>query len=188
MAANRFLNPPTLPPQRITMQTCFATACAGYDGWTNLNADDQSAIIRRIERSCFAATVEKCTKDGIDRLFTEIKFTSRYSAECARVLANLPGASGGSIYLVNALVNKSIDPGNCANLSSAELCPQANSAERANVALRMAQRVEIKVSRQHVCKKCLKNETVPVAYQGRSSDEVNTHSFKCIHCGHSWRI
>jgi len=178
-----------LAPERATIQTTIAAACATYEPYTALSQDQQTAIVRRIERSCFNYTIATCTGDGIDRLFTNDKFRARYSATCARVLLNLNSASSlGSTYLINAVINGTIDANDVGSMSSAELCPEANQAQRDMINARQNQRAIQKVSRKYECGKCHKKETTIEQYQARGSDESSNESIVCINCGHFWRL
>jgi DNA-directed RNA polymerase subunit M/transcription elongation factor TFIIS len=177
-----------IAPERVVMQKQFLNACVNHEGFRKLTPGQQSVYGRRMERSCFNATIASCLIDGIDRIFIESKFVARYSSSCNRVLVNLdPLSSVGSTYLVDKLLTNEISPYDVGTLSVEDLCPNANELERANIKLRQEQKMERKVSHDYVCRKCGGNETIPLEYQGRAVDEGASHSIKCINCENVWR-
>ncbi len=173
---------------RERMKSQFMLALASHEAWSDVPDADREAIIRRMERGCYNEAIATCTRDGIDRLWTEIKFVSRYSAMCYKILSNLDkGLSGGSEHLFNMIIKDGFNPEKFATLTSDELNPEASRAEREEIEARMNVKINLKVSRSYYCNKCGKSETTVRSYQSRSADEDNTLSIKCIHCGHVWR-
>ena len=173
---------------RLMMRALITEACVAHPSWQNVTADMKDAIPRRIERNCFEVTIKSCTNDGIDRLFTEKKFLERYSSNCNRVISNLDVRSlVGSSYLLDMIIAGKIDPYRVAELESKDLCPEASATERAEIKLRQDQKTVMKVSTKYTCRKCHRNETTFLEYQGRASDEASSLSIKCIHCEYVWR-
>ena len=120
-----------IAPERMQIYLRLDEICSECPRWQDLDKQSRETIIRRIERSCFRATVETCTSDGIDRLFAEKKFTERYSSNCSRVMANLTNSGMvGSEYLINNIIGGSIDPYRVAELTSKDLCPSESEVER----------------------------------------------------------
>lgn len=177
-----------VPIEREIIRGRFIAICAAYEPWNSLAMEHQTTIVRRIERECFAETINSCVRDGIDRLFADKKFTARYSTACSKVMANLDiNGSVGSTYLIDRLISGEITPQCAAQSSSMELCPSANATQRDNVAARLRQKPKPKVSRQYTCRKCHGNETIPISYQSRAADEDGTISIKCVNCYYVWR-
>ncbi len=178
-----------IAPERAIIQTSIEVACAQYPPWSELPQEQRSTIVRRIERSCFNYTIAICTNDGIDRLFTDVKWRARYSATCAKVLLNLNVASSiASTYLITNVINGTIDANDVGAMTSAQLCPDANRGERDMINARQNQKAIQKVSNKYTCKKCHKSETTIEQYQARGSDESSNESIACINCGHFWRV
>lgn len=178
-----------IPQERLTMRELFLQACAKSDWFNALGTEERNTIARRIERDCFNRTVLGSIEDGIDRRWSCPKFVERYSTECYRILSNLDGTSSvNSFYLIREIVAGNIDPSKLTELSNYELCPSASQAERDEIELRLRQKVDIKVSRAYICRKCHKNETQLRRYQGRAADEDSSLSIKCINCGFIWRM
>ena len=175
-------------PERIRIRNRFEEVCSEFPEWNELSAEKRETIIRRMERNCFEVTIESCIRDGIDRLFTEKKFVQRYSINCFRVMANLDvNSSIRSENLIKKLISGEVDPYKIAELPSRELCPEASQAERDEIELRQKQKFKGKVSRAYTCRKCKGNETIPIEFQGRGTDESSTYSIKCVNCEFVWR-
>jgi len=169
--------------RKIIGQTC-AENCAAWEELPNIRKD---ALARRIERSCFNATIASCIDDGIDRLFTEKKFIERYSSICFRVISNLNKNVVAQSTLIEDILAKRVDETEIATLASDQLCAEANLAIRETIAARMSQKAHIKVSKSHTCRKCQCKETIVVEYQGRASDEASSFSIRCVNCNFIWR-
>src|SRR5271154_4613478 len=179
----------SIAPERQVIRDTFARICNQYTAWNELDSETQKTIIRRIERNCFEVTINSCIIDGIDRLFVEKRFIERYSMNCNRVLSNLQMDSMvGSTYLMNKLLAAEIDPYIIAELSSLQLCPEASQDIRAEISLRQKQKTTNKVSRAYTCRKCGGNETIPIEFQSKATDEASTFSIKCVYCEYVWRI
>lgn len=177
-----------VPPERLVMKRLFEEACSKHPTWTSLPKDRQDTIIRRLERDCYNKTVDICIRDGVDRLWTEKRFRDRYSSECYRIISNLDQTSSvQSQYLVDQILEGSVDPANIAALSNFDLCPQASQVERDEIDRRRNVKVEVKVSRAYTCGKCGKCETTVREFQGRAADEGASLSIHCVGCGHTWR-
>lgn len=172
-----------IAPERVIIQTKLAELCACCESWASITQEQQNTIVRRVERSCFRTVIDECINAGIDRMFTDSKFRDRYSACCARVIMNLREP-----YLVNGLINGTIDANKVGEMTSAELYPEANRELREMIYARQNQALNQKVCRKYTCKKCKKNETTTESYQARGSDESASESVTCINCGHRWRL
>ncbi len=173
---------------RLQMHACFREVCEQYAAWMALGADVRDRLIRHMERGCFAITIDECVIEGIDRMFTDARFVSRYSIICHKLLANLDvNGSVGSSYLIDRIISGEIKAVDVGRYTSFELCPEASKCEREMIKLRQNQKVALKVSRAHICPKCKGNETIPIGYQGRSADEDTSLAIKCVLCGHKWK-
>jgi DNA-directed RNA polymerase subunit M/transcription elongation factor TFIIS len=142
---------------------------------------DIEPIVRRIERSCYNLAMADAIADGTYRAWNVPKFAEKYSAVCYKVLANI------NKDLVTRIINGNVDLENIAQMTSAELCPEASMELRQQITRRKEQKIEQKVSRSYQCSKCGNNETTVIEYQGRALDEASNYSIRCIICGHIWR-
>jgi DNA-directed RNA polymerase subunit M/transcription elongation factor TFIIS len=174
--------------QRRTMTEAFRAVCEVYRPWTLLPLEQRAQIIRRMERNCFEIAIDECRKAGINRLFDEPRFLARYSSVCYKLLSNLDvNGSVSSTYLLDKLIDGSVDPYVVAEFSSERLCPEASAAERDMIAKQQSQTAILKVSRAYVCPKCGGDKTLPREYQGRAADEGGSLSIKCTNCNWIWR-
>lgn len=188
MSRQHLIVMPETPDHRAVIRKTFMDICAQCPKWTTVDAARRDTLVRHMERSCFEVTIKSCTARGVDRLFSDARFLDCYSQNCARVLSNLDaGGSVGSDYLIKELLDGRVDAYDVATLYSTELCPNASVAERKEIELRRAQKVERKVSRIYTCHKCGDNRTVMIEYQARAADEASTWSIKCITCDYVWR-
>jgi DNA-directed RNA polymerase subunit M/transcription elongation factor TFIIS len=178
-----------LAQQRIKVQGVILGACETYPEWKNLSAETQTTLVRRVERSCFEETLNKSISAGVDRLFTNPRFINIYSTESSRIIVNLDITSSvGSSYLISRLISGEINPYTVAKLSSDQLCPEAASAERAEINIRREQENnnDKKVSKMYVCK-CGSTKTTFIEQQTRALDEASVRSIKCEVCKRVWR-
>jgi DNA-directed RNA polymerase subunit M/transcription elongation factor TFIIS len=173
--------------ERIILQNKFFTSFQTHPQFVNLSADEQAAIVRRVERSCFNASIDEATRCGVAREFSNARFKDIYSAGCMRILHNICVETAFNSYLADGVIGGSIDVTKIADLKNEELNPAASQNERDEITLRQSQKTDLKVSRMYKCKKCDGNETIPIEYQGRAADEASSRSIKCVACGNVWR-
>jgi len=207
---------------RSKIMDVFRECCADYPKWKKLSEKKRDNIIRRMERSCYNATIKECEAKKIYLSFIDKMFMQRYSANTLRISENLraiekiepledmkdgldaalikmdglPVSHGFKIvtdslaprYLLDNIIAGKISPADVAFMSSAELNPQANESQRQEVELRLTQKINRKISRAHVCRKCHANETIGIEYQSRANDELSSVSIKCVNCDHVWRL
>lgn len=176
-----------LPPERITIQLEIRANLQKYPQYCSLPDDEQTAIVRRIERSCFNASIDSAVRHGVAREFTNARYVQLYSAECMRVMSNICPDTAFDDYLPVGICNGTVDVTKIADLKNEELNPAASKAERDEIEARQNQKTEIKVSRRFKCRKCGHNETKPIEYQARAGDEAGSMSYKCVQCGDVWR-
>ena len=174
--------------ERISLQHAFMQAMQKYPKFAELNEEMRSAIVRRIERSCFNSSIDKAAGMGVVTLFTDSQYKNIYSSECMRILSNLHPDTAHSSYLIDSIIAGTVDVTKIAELRNDELDPTASQQERDEIALRQSQKTETKVSRRYTCKKCGGNETIPIEYQSRNADEASSRSIKCVICGNVWRM
>lgn len=157
------------------------------DAFKKMTPIERETIVRRVERSCFNTSITKSEIYGIITVFTDKKFLELYSMECSRILHNIAPATAYNSYLVDKLIDGTINLNTVAELKNDELNPDVSAAEREEIRIRQCQKTERKVSHKYTCKKCGGNKTIPLEYQGHASDEASSHSIKCIGCENVWR-
>lgn len=174
------------PRERI--KVAIMAACCNYAPFSALAAEERETLVRRVEKGINNQTVYWCVARALPRSFNDRAFVLQYSANSARVIANLDcKGSVNSTYLVSRLVSGEQSPYDIAAMPAVELCPDATAAARADIAQRQAQRIEHKLTRLHICPKCKHNEATADEYHSRAADEASTHSFQCLRCKHIWR-
>lgn len=142
---------------------------------------------RQMERSCRNSAIEQCKREGILWSFSDARFVAIYSEKCSRIMSNLdPTSTVGSAHLGDIIA---ADPNICtqvANMRDEELCPLAAAREREEIAIRSAQKVEVKISTQYECGRCGQKKTQYVEAQLRALDEPSNRKVVCVSCGHKW--
>lgn len=178
-----------IPKERLVIYEMFSSACSKYAPWNAVKPDEQSSIIRRLERSCMIKVSAECKIEHIDRLWDNAKFVARYSAECARVIANIDITSSvGSTYTIANIISGEIDPKNIASMTNCDLCPGASEKEREYINLRKKQIIVRKTTDKHQCGKCGAREAEGMGeIQDRALDEPSKFKFRCIVCSHEWK-
>lgn len=155
--------------------------------FVKLPTEEQSAIIRRIERDCFNKTVEICEYNFIDRRWDNQQFLNRYSEICATILENLDAnGSVGSNYFADKIASGEIDPRKVCSMDIYELCPEASRDLRADIEFRRKQKVEKKYTSRFSCPKCGAKKAETLHVQTRALDEISSLNLKCLECDNTW--
>jgi DNA-directed RNA polymerase subunit M/transcription elongation factor TFIIS len=164
-----------------------------FPEYNALSEELQDRIVRKVERSCYNQTIDQCMVEGISCTWPDIRFLQVYSSNTSRILANLKfvdttvdptvGATVDTTpSLCSRIISGEIDPDNIATVPNHILDPVASAKERAEIDLRLKQKIDQKVSRKYTCKRCGGNETIVIEYQARCADEGSSHSIKCVKC------
>ena len=173
---------------RNVIKKLLKNACDSNAEFISISKDKQESIVRKLERSCYNYVVTLCLEHGMMSNFNSAYFINNYSLISSKILLNLDNSSSlNSTYLLNRVLSGEINPETIAQLSSEDLCPEANKKYREAINLRRNLKNIRKVSKAHKCRKCGKNETTMIEIQMRSADEAATFSIECEHCGTRWR-
>jgi DNA-directed RNA polymerase subunit M/transcription elongation factor TFIIS len=149
----------------------------------------QSSIIINIELSCYNQTITKADELLIYQSWDNDKFTYLYYLNCNKITKNLDIESEvNSSYLINKILQNSININNIASMSSDELCPDKSQNIKDTINLRTNQQIKIKTSTLYQCRNCKKKEVKIQEYQGRSLDEGSNLSLTCLFCNFNWVI
>lgn len=154
---------------------------AKNDIWALLGEEEQTTIVRRVERSCFNSAINTAIVRGIVRVYANIAFINIYSTVCYKIISNI----GDDLIL--KIINGVVDPNNIASMTSYDLNPVASQQIRDYMELRNKQKLDRKVSRLHTCRRCGEKNTVWMPVQTRSGDEDSTIKIKCMTCQFSWQ-
>lgn len=152
-------------------------------------------VAREIEMSCYNAAV-RASKDSEEpprRQWDSLAFVEIYSARCGVISSHLnPNSSSCRAYgatLVSRLAAGDILPAALGAMKATELCPQATVTERAEIAKRVNQKVQIKPSELFACPFCKKRNCTWQEVQRRSLDEAPDYLCLCLEegCGHRFK-
>jgi DNA-directed RNA polymerase subunit M/transcription elongation factor TFIIS len=185
---------------RARSKLVLLKACSNSPDWYNLDEAIRICIIDKLEQGCYIAS------DGTINHYSALIFnvsqnldiTSQIaaSATCATVATNdimtgtstsaVGGAAAPSTHLVNRLISGEIGPETVGAMTSFDMYPKASEAERKEIMKRRGQKLEQKVSKTYICRKCKGNETIYLEYIGSASDEASKLSIKCVKCSYIW--
>lgn len=168
---------------RALMQHKFRESLSKHAPFTNLGKEKCDTVIRRLERACFNSAIDIAPHYGVPPIFEDSRFINIYSAECMRILWNLDANTAYNDYLISKITDGSFDITSITSMKNEELNPEASKKERDDITTRQNQKADVKVSRKYTCRKCGKNKTIPVDFQGRAIDEASSKSIKCVKCG-----
>jgi hypothetical protein len=183
------LSPVPPPDPRETMRRMFVrTLMAAHPGYA---ADRERALdhAREIEVSCYNAAVRasKESEDPPRRQWDSPAFVDIYGTRCGTINGLLdPDSSACRAYgatLAPRLHGGAIAPGALGDLTAKELCPEATAAERAEIAKRVVQKVQMKESTLFRCPHCNERRCTYREVQRRSLDEAPDYLCLCISCG-----
>jgi DNA-directed RNA polymerase subunit M/transcription elongation factor TFIIS len=157
---------------RAIMEAKFCESYLKCGGKENIAKE----FAHQMEIGCYNSTLRDADTFLIENTWNN-SLIQLYSATCCRLLANMSVA----------LLARGFEPSKLAFLSSEELNPEANIKEREDIRIRESQIIERKVSHEHTCKKCGKNETTVTERQTRALDEASTLFVTCLICGYVWK-
>lgn len=157
--------------------------------------DDKKLVLdtaKAIEISCYNAAVRisKESEEPPRRQWDSPAFVDIYSTRCGAIDGLLnPQSSACRAYGANLaarLLNKELAPGSLGDMTEKELCPQATSAERAEIAKRSEQKVEEKESNLFRCPHCGERRSAYREVQRRCLDEPPDYLCVClnVNCRH----
>lgn len=179
---------------RDLIKKLFISILSSVDSWNSLSNDVIDTYIRRIERSCFNAAVNRAITQGINRTFVTNAFREIYSEYCSKITTHLDPANPINIntsnptYFADLVASGDIDLNNIASLDPSTMQPESNAKTRNYIEARRNVKREKKISHSYVCKKCHGNITTYFDVQERSSDEPETKYITCQNekCGFQW--
>lgn len=148
-----------------------------------------------IERGCYNAAIARCREsaDAYPRRWECPMFVNIYSACCSHVASNLDptgsvarSVSEGKPWALDQLASGVWPPESLGMKTAAELCPQADQAERDRVMHRLKQRVDEKTSALFRCPRCHKRNHTYRLVQIGAGDEPSTFMCTCKECGQNY--
>ena len=147
-----------------------------------LDRERQLDMVVAIEKSCFDKVKEKSNEDAIYRDWSNEKYVYLYSLICGRVGSNLD-ADTGNDYLIDAIINDSIDIEKIGFMSSDELNPKIRKKINEDIEVRKNIKIKQKTTSLYTCRNCKSKELAIRFIQVKSLDEGRTAVLTCQICG-----
>ena len=149
-----------------------------------LSYSDQCNIVILIEKSCYDKTIQKSNEDMIYINWENPKFVYLYQLIISRITKNLDcNSEVNSEYLIDNIINKSINIDNIASMSSEELSPGKVLSIKQTLELRRNQKLNYKTTSLYTCRHCKSKKCTMRTQQMRSLDEGFTIILNCTVCG-----
>jgi DNA-directed RNA polymerase subunit M/transcription elongation factor TFIIS len=155
----------------------------------NFKFDNNSkeAIIKAIEQGCLNRAIKKAKTYNIRCIWKEEQFVNLYHSICYKVSINIDkNSSINSSFIIDKILNNSIDLKTIANMTSKELYPKKYEKLEEKMHKRHNLERKIKFSERYQCKKCKRNQTTTERCYNRSLDEGVNLTIRCLFCGNSW--
>ena len=184
IAASLTETPPPDPREQMRRLFVQTLVAAGHGSDRELAL----AVARDIEVSCYNAAVRasKESEDPPRRQWDSAAFIDIYGTRCGTIAGLLdPQSSACRAYgatLAPRLFDGTISPGALGDMSAKDLCPQATVTERAEIARRAVQKVQIKESTLFSCTHCHERRCTYQEVQRRSLDEAPDYLCLCLSC------
>jgi DNA-directed RNA polymerase subunit M/transcription elongation factor TFIIS len=141
---------------------------------------------KRIETSCYNATIKASIDCGIFRNWNDPTFKDIYSTRCGSILGLLDVESISCMEYGNTTVEKlvsgEISTQNIGMMSVVEICPQSRDKENHEIMMRSEQRVAIKESNLFQCPHCRQRRCIYTQKQTRQLDEEADYFCFCLEC------
>jgi DNA-directed RNA polymerase subunit M/transcription elongation factor TFIIS len=141
-----------------------------------------------IEVSCYNAAVQisKESSDPPRRSWDSPSFVDIYSTRCGAVYCALdPSSASCASYgpqLLPRILSGEVAIASVGDMSERNMCPPATAEERAEIAMRSAQRVVEKESTLFSCPHCKARRCTYIEVQRRSLDEAPDYICRCLAC------
>jgi hypothetical protein len=178
------------PPPREVMRRMFVRSLMDAEPEYARNPEVALDMARRIEVACYNAAIRASieSEDPPQRHWGAGSFVDTYSARCGTIRGLLdPASSACRAYgpqLSPRLLSGAITPAQLGHMAAEDICPQALAAERAEVATRSAQKIDIKGVSIFECTFCKERNCTYQAVQLRSLDEASDYICYCLECKH----
>jgi hypothetical protein len=155
--------------------------------YIDLSYDDKMSLLQLLERSCYNYTINKASDENIMATWSNDLFCDLYHSICYKISSNIDASNEiNNVYLINAILNKTIDINLIPNMTSQELFPSQYTAILERVAISKNVVQSIKTSAMYRCSKCKQNKCTLENRFNRSLDEGVNLTITCMNCMHSW--
>lgn len=153
------------------------------------NQSERTDIIVTIEASCYNKALDKCTKLMIIKSWNNIRFENIYRIYTNNVTKNLDNDSEvKNNYLLQQIINKTINLSRIAFLSNIELFPEKSIHIIDKFNKRTQQNIKRKTTSLYTCRNCKEKCATMYEIQLRRIDEAANTKLCCVFCGNTWII
>jgi len=178
---------PAADPRETARQLFVRTLMGALESYA-LDRELALETARDIELGCYNAAVRtsKESEDPPRRQWDSLAFVDIYGTRCGTINGLLdPDSSSCRAYgatLVRRLYEGAVSPAELGDMTAKELCPDATAVERAEIARRVVQKVQMKESSLFRCPHCGERRCTYQEVQRRSLDEAPDYLCRCINC------
>lgn len=153
----------------------------------HFNYTERSNIITTIEMSCYKKALDKCNKLMIIKSWSNPRFENIYRIYTNNVTKNLDNKSEvKNNYLIDQIINKTINLENIAFLSNIELFPEKSIHIINKFNQRTQQNIKKKTTSMYTCRNCKEKCATMQEIQLRRIDEAANTKLCCVFCGNTW--
>ena len=160
-----------------------------FDEFNNMSFEEQTDLIKKIENSCYNATIDELNNLNLPLDPSSKLFNNIYSYICTNLFQNIdPNSEINSTYLIKKIFDNEINIDKIGYMNSEELCPEKTIELKQQLDKRASAKYSMKSSTMYRCSKCKKNECVLERMHTRGLDELTNYRATCIFCKHTWVI
>ncbi len=165
----------------------FSSILSKYDIYINMDYNQQTELITKIERSCYNASIEEANKNNILAAWNNNNFCDIYHSNCYKISSNMEiGGLVNNPNVVEKIISGELSISDLPNIPSSELFPQKYEKIKNRIEISKNVSKTVKVTSKYTCKKCKKSECTEENLYNRSLDEGVNVRITCNNCGHKW--
>ena len=139
-------------------------------------------MVKRIERSCYNASVFKADDEDIRNTWSNPRFVDIYATICVKISNNLEDSE----KLFTKIIDGTIPVKRLAFMSSQELQPELHKKIIGKIEVRFKQVIHFKECKLYKCAKCKSKKCKAEKLYNRGLDEGVNLEITCQECGHKW--
>lgn len=173
-------------PARLAKIMILLGAMLNCERFRSMTVHDQNTIVRKIETSCFNATINKANEDGIQANLEKEMFQEMYSHSIYEKSIDL-NVEHNQWFIYQVLDGK-IPASRVGEQTPESMNPDANRLIMEEMEIRRAQQIKSKTSAMYECEKCGKRDGIVTTHQARSADEAKDVYVECQFCGHHFKV
>lgn len=151
-----------------------------------LGVDKDNIIILNIEKGIFNNTINICREMNTPLKWSNNKFTTAYSKNARKILANISYTPNSEEFKHRILTND-VDPYSIATFTHENMAPEIWSELKLNIMKKHFAKQEEVSDGMFTCNVCKSKKTVYYQMQTRSADEPMTTYVTCTNCNKKWK-